>query len=516
MEENEETVTTENEERKSHFVEGLKKIGTFLNEHLLDIFCFLLGFALLAIKFKGNSIYANAGDATNTWNYITGVDRSWPYTLYKGIIVAEPYKFLYKTSLWLGLQEQTLIKAFFCVLFGYISGIGFPFIAGVFLKRKQKVIPRILVVLVLFVCFLPSRALTKLMVDLPTCAFFVATVHCAFAIYEKKKTNLFNYLLLGFFLSTCFLSSGQYTIPGLFVIAYILIRAIQSIKEERKLQEKGKLIKRLVIIAVVFLIGVVPIQVLESGFQKNVVSKYDIPDAEDWMNGSYAMRFYTQTFSTIPDYRGEAILRDYYGEEYTDALAAECKNRKHAMSFFDYLELSVKYPVDSICRWCNRFFLCFKCDGEVDSLSQNFYLLFISYTLLFCSLLAIRKNCKTLGDVLQPKTIIVFGFIMAVMPCCVTCVELRYCIQLQGLVYSVGLLYGGVGEALLNGARVIYKCFAEKSLAPLRNNELPTGFFVYCIFILLCFIHLSTIYEMAFKGQQKLLFDFNWDFLKMK
>ncbi len=120
-----------------------------------------------------------SSDAAVTWAYITQKgDFSWPYTLYKGIIVVQPYRILYRVAYWAQFQDILLVKAYFCILFGYIAGIGFPAIARLFLNKKQNLIERLIFVIGLYVFFKPTLALNNLMIDLPSCAYFVGSVHC--------------------------------------------------------------------------------------------------------------------------------------------------------------------------------------------------------------------------------------------------------------------------------------------------------------------------------------------------
>lgn len=100
---------------------------------------------------------------------------------------------------------------------------------------------------------------------------------------------------------------------------------------------------------------------------------------------------------------------------------------------------------------------------------------------------------------------------MAIMAGCATCVELRTCIQLQGLAYTVGLLDEQLWISLRNGWNDVRQCFREKSLAPMAVKKVPYVFFVYCIYIIMCLIHVAAIYEMSYIDNAEILFDFGWN-----
>lgn len=485
---------------------------SYLKKNAADIVCFIVGFVIMAIALKDKNMVAGSGDALNTWSYITKTgDYSWPYTLYKGLVAVQPYTLFYKISLFLGVGEFFFIKIYHCILFAYAAGIGFPKIASVFLKKEANIFLRILLVLLLFKMFCPTMALDQMMVDLPTLAYFVGLVHCAFMIFEKKQYNVWRFVILGLLTSINLMSSGQYTIPSIFIMIYVFSRVLPILIEKFKNHNIiGKFAKKALIVFFAFLIGVIPLKAADYSFKKNVVSKLNIPSVEFWMNRAYITRFYTQTFQNLPDYRGEAILKDYYGDAYNEELEQSIKNGEQSITFMQYLKISLKYPLDSVSRWCNRFFLCFKVDGSTDLNSQNAMSLFLSYTLLFVSLLAIKKRCKSFKDIFNPKFWVVIGFIMAVMACCVTCVEQRTCLQLQGLVYTVGLLDDTIWSGFKNCFLCIKEAVKSKSIKPISCRPVPYGFFMYCIFILMCLIHCASIYEMSYVDNATILFDYKF------
>lgn len=486
----------------------------FLKENAVDILCFLFGFVIMTVFLWDETMVRGSGDAAVTWNYITKQgDYSWPYTLYKGILAVEPYTMMYKICVALHLPPIFLVKVYHCVLFAYLAGIGLPAVVYGFLKKKQNPILRLLLVPLLFVMYRHTLALNNMMVDLPTCAFFVGSVQCAFSIFEHHKKGLWRYLLLGVLVCTNFLSSGQYTIPNLFLVLYIALKSVPVLIRNIKMKEtRTAFLKKLTWVVLAFLVGFLPLKIADIHFRNTVVADADIPSAERWMNNSYITRFYTQTFQNIPDYRGEAILKDYYGDDYSEELETSIKSRGEAISFWKYIQISLTHPLDSISRWCNRFFLSFKVDQSIDGTYQSVPTLFLSYTLLFIALTVVFRNCPTLGSLFQAKFWVVFGFIMAIMAGCATCVELRNCIQLQGLVYTVGLLDEQLWISLRNGWNDVRRCFRERSLAPIAVKKVPYTFIVYCVYILMCLIHVAAIYEMAFPGSKDILFDFSWNF----
>ena len=489
------------------------RIKKFIKDNAVDIVCFLLGFFIMAVFLKGRSMIENSMDARVTWSFITKQgDYSSPYTLYKGILAVEPYTMLYKISTALHLSSIFLVKVYHCLLFGYLAGVGFPAVAYGFLKKKQNPILRVLLVPLLFVMYSNTGVLDNLMVDLPTCAFFVGSVHCAFSLFEHHKKGIWRYVLLGVLICINFLSSGQYTIPNLFLILYIALKSVPAVIRNIKCSEtRTPYIKKLSLVILAFLLGFLPLKAADVCFRNTVVSNYDIPSIEFWMNNSYITRFYTQTFQSIPDYRGEAILKDYYGDQYSEELETRIKGRLETITFEEYMRISLTHPVDSFSRWCNRFFLSFKVDQSTDSYYQSIPSLFLSYTLLFIALTVVYRNCHTFGTLFQAKFWVVIGFIMAIMAGCATCVELRNCIQLQGLAYTVGLLDEQLWISLRNGWNDVRQCFREKSLAPIAVKKVPYVFFVYVIYIIMCLIHVAAIYEMSYVDNAEILFDFGWN-----
>jgi hypothetical protein len=480
-----------------------------LKKHRKNILLFLLAFVIMAIYLKTfDSMAAISGDAASIWqtikSYYSG--KMLPsYVMYKGFLSVFPYVWLYQLSLFFHVGDFFFVKLYHCLLFAYIVAIGFPCFVSRLLHKNVEVWKRITIIFLLFFLWKFNIAFSQIMVDLPSLTCFLLLVNSVIHLAEKGlQANKIYFIYTGllFGLNLCF--SGQYTLATICVFAYVLIKLFPV----RMLRDKAMRLTT-VLALLCLIIGIVPPKAYNTYFEKTVVQPFRdqgvwLPTSQQWAEYVFLNKMFNEKSSTgaaIPDHRGDAILQDYYGEEYKEVVSS-IQTGGGSITFFEYLKISMTHPVDSLSRWFNRLFLSLSLDNGRQSISS----LFLAYTALFTVLLIIKKKCKTVKEFFSPTFVLISAFVCAVLPICATFVELRYCMVLQGLIIVAAVFDDTIWDGIKSFWDCIKKGIAHHPFIGISEKRFPYTFALYCIFLLICFIHYAAIYENVSSIPSQILF----------
>lgn len=484
-------------------MEKLKNTG--VKEQVLNIFkkhwLFLIAFALMAVYLKMSGPMNNwSGDAASIWTTIKSYHSDnvvSSYVLYKGFASVYPYVWFYDLSLWLGVGEFFFVKLYHCFLFAYIATIGFPYLMSKLLKIQPKTWRKCILLVILFVLWQPNQAFTQIMVDLPSLAYFLLAINSALKISDSKGKKRFGrYLYTGLLigLNTCI--SGQYSVASLCVILFILIKTVPL----HVLKEKAKRIGALACIIVMFF-SMGAVRLCNTQFEKNVVDPLRaqgewIPTGDTWLKIGFTRLLGVQRSglgTQLPDNRGLAIVSDVYGEENYEQIHQDMVDGKVPLTMGEYFKLAAKYPMDFVTRYANRVFLALSPDGG----ALHFIPLFIAYSALFLAFLSIMKRCKSVKQFFSPNLLIILSFVFAIAALVVLNIEIRCLMQLQGLVLAAAILDDTLWDGLKGFGAQVRECWRKKSLRILGDKKFPYAFFIYCIFMVFCFMHIASIYEIT-------------------
>ena len=344
-----------------------------------------------------------------------------------------------------------------------------------------KLYRRCLCSLIMWYLWYYSLAFTELMIDLPCLMYYVFLINAALKIYRGGARPV-SYLWIGFLSGLCMTASGQYSLPAVCILVFVLWATVRRILQKA-------LWMKLVVYLLPLVVCLCSVLLFNKNFENTVVEPLReegewIPTDNDWLE-SGLVRFKDSYRTggnavTIPSYRIRAILGDYYGE-------AEAEITR--MTVEEYISLFFTYPADFVVSYLNSFFLILSPDGG----ELNFWPLFIFYTLLYLSLYIGLKKCNTWRKLFSPLFWIGFSFLWAIVPMIVMNIEARNCLQIQGLVIALALCDDTVWKNLGTVWEGLKEVVRKKGKLSCRISY-PVIF--YMIFIIMCFVHISTLYEM--------------------
>ena len=480
--------------------------------------CFLFAFLLHFISIYNINI-APPSDAENTWKMIKSFYSGDIYPapqLYKGLHAVFPYVWLYHLSIRFGLNEFFFVKAYLAALFAFASAICLPYVISTFLKKRVGLIPRVIWILIAWWIWSPYGVFIALWVDLPNFAYLSIAAAASLMLVNMKsfsdKKKVFAYsLLAGLTIGLASGGSGQYMLTAFLLPVFIAIRLFRS-KFDFVILKKSIFAPLICIIVVI--IGIMPFKLYDYHFEKTIVQPFR--DQGYWIPkgiGAALIRDMTMTtyvrgVPQLPDNRGEAILRAIYGHDAVN----KSKDYYNENGYFpgsngngvqqgwqntfktspaEYVKLVLKYPLDFIARWGQRFFLGIDMDNGTSSVSR----LFVGFTLLYFTLYSIIKRCKTVKSIVCPNTLIVAAFVVVALIPCLAHMEKRYAISLQALIICVGLFDDTIKNIVLSVIDKIEQCVKAKSLGPVWNGKISYPAVIYVVFMVVCFMHHASIYE---------------------
>lgn len=470
------------------------------------LFCAVTGMLFLWMLSRKDMI-STSGDATDIWQTITtyySKDRYYSYVLYKGFAAVYPYVWLYRLAVLFGLNDFFFIMLYYAILFSYLAVYGIPALVKALVKQDPALWQRILLIAVLFFLWRSTKALDSLMVDLPSCAYFVLATNGAMRLrtqigWKKILGSLYTGLMCGLGGNI----SGQYSVAAFCIIIYA---SLQFLPHRCKETLKKKWAPAMAVVLI--LVGSFVAKGANMIFDATVIQPYCaqgnyMATGNDWMQrGLIFMIDKNRIFSgnVLEDPRGMAVLEDYYGAETAHEKMQLAAQGGYAWTIKDYLKVVLQYPQEFLPRYVDRFFICLSTDLVRNSLTG----LCMGYSMLYLALFTAVKGIKKVKDFFVGELWIILGFIASVIPSLVLTVEMRYALSLQALVFGVALL----GPALPRFAKMIAVGFAEclkgKSLRPLSEKQFPWGFLLWGVFVVCCLAHIGTIYAQSSLGTNML------------
>jgi len=456
---------------------------------------FFTAFILMAVYLKQSGPMNNvSGDAASIWETIKSIPSGNivpSYVLYKGFASVYPYVWFYQLSGFFGVGEFFFVKLFHSALFAYVSAIGFPYIAERLLHIKTPKWRSAIFILLVFWLWEPNCAFSQLMVDLPSLTYFILLVNSTLKIADcdNKKTFLryvYTGLLIG--LNTCL--SGQYSAAAVCVFIYIIIKMFPKNVFSKKSQ-----IVRTILLVFLVIAGIIVMRSCNHYFEVTVTDSLRaagawIPKGEVWLSIGF-MRLLGLYNTMIPDYRGLSIVKDLYKDQY-ELVYQSMIGGSFPLTIGQYFNLVFQYPIDFLMRYINRFFLALSPDGG----SLNVLRLFPAYTSLYLVFISVKTRCKTIKQFFSPEILLILGFICSLAAVILLSVEQRYAMQIQGLIFVVAISDDTLWHGLNKFKSWICQCFKEKSIRSLSQKPFPYVFCFYLLFILFCFAHIASMYEL--------------------
>lgn len=467
---------------------------------------FLISFLIMGIYiFSVPSMVDRSGDANDIMQTIRtwGSEEVYPsYVLYKGVFSVYPYIWLYRLALLLGLNEFFFIRIYHCFLFSSVTALAFPYIYNKLFNEKTYNYRIIIFSLICFWLWEPNMSLSQLMVDLPSLAVFVFLICVALKIKNVEKHKLLFMILAGLLAGIIMGISGQYTLAALAVAIYIIYHIFRN---------KSKLGNKLLYI-IVFFVGIGLVNIINIYFEKTIVDVMRnnggwIPDGSSWLAIGYTRfaSYYRVTGATIMGSRKYSAFLDYFrSNSMLEAVEALTVGNPYVLTISQYLKVFFDYPFDFLLSFFNTLFLAISADGG----HFAFLPLFVSYTLLFISLCVLVKHNKNIKDYFRSEIWIVLSFILAAVIVVLFALEMRYVMQLQGLIFAVAILDNFIWNKFKSLYIVLKQMGVKKVCIYALTNANTIKFVGYFLFIIICFAYMGTLYEIGDLSGSSLLLKF--------
>lgn len=469
---------------------------------IINCFPFILAFGLMVrLLYNTKTMCDVSGDAAEMWKVISsyGLGEIYgSYVLYKGLITVYPWVWLRNGAVFFGLNEWLFVKLFYVLCFSYISAIGLPKIIEKITCDESKWWKNMILVIACYYFWVDVGVLNQLVIDLPCMTFFVLLVNMALDYNKERKGIVFS-AVLGLLIGLNLSASGQYTLPCLFVLVFLLIIFVQRIGERSNIKKDFVCLGTTTMLASI-------IKYSNVYFLKHVVGNLRedgawIPSAADWLSIGFTrfdkmLRQLTGINGIdIISNRNGALLEKLVGNEYYISNYEHIISGGYPITTLDYFKWIMKYPLDFLSLYVDKFILGMTMDGG----RLAFVPVFISYTMFFLSLALIYKKCKAIKDIFNRKIWVIFAFVGAVIPSIALVIESRVWIQLQGLVMAAAIcsncFWEGI-QSVYNNLKTMNKnCFEKK---------INYTILIYIIFMLMAIAHIASLYSASIEGTEVL------------
>lgn len=468
-------------------------------------------FALISVAYMlwlldTGSMTSSSGDAADCWHSITtwySSERYGSYTLYKGFAAVYPYVWLYQLAVAVHINEFFFCMLYYACLFAYITSIGLPLIAEYLTGWIPRLWQRITTAAFFFVIWKRTYALSELMVDLPSAAYFVMAVVCALTISKVQgKKRLLYVLFSGLLTSLCANISGQYAVSAVFLLA-LSVAQIWSASRDDKNRAK----RRIAQIAVLFF-AAAAVKMLNMLFMARVVVPLTeagawIPTGDAWLCRGLLYFIDKNRYlygTTLLNPRGFAILQDICGSEETARALIESASAGNASwTVLDYMNMVLHYPVDAVVQALDKFFLSF----SIDMHRQSVAFLVTGYSLFYIAVWNAVRRIRRWRDLLSPKTLVILAALCSLIPTMVMTLEMRVASGAQSVIFGTALLCGSIPQGLESAA---YRM--SRGRIGLQQESPPAGVYLaWFVFVLLCMMHMGTLYAQSDMGTEML---FKW------
>jgi hypothetical protein len=453
---------------------------------IASIFAFLLFGA--NIFSSEVSLVDKSGDAYSIWMTIVSLHSEKiesSYVLYKGFLSVYPFVYLYKLSLFMGLEKFIFIKIYFATLFSITSGLLIPYVVSNILNIKISVVKNLVFVLLLFYSVQFTLIFHALMVDLPSWAFFTAAI----AVIIKYTKNFNNYYLFigGVCIGLGLCSSGQYSLSSYILIAYCLFIVIKNSNKKKA---------RLLFSLLILFSSVVTPKLWDLNFHRSVVKPLKIsgewiPTSEEWLHSGIKRLLPRYRFDDTNN-RGMALLKSTEGANF-DVEYQKIKNGGGSYSTNEYIKILSLYPLDFVVMWITKIFISISFDGGYPSVLH----LLISYTATFFCLYLLYLNVKTIKDLLIWKTVILLSIFSTAIGSMVLIVEMRHVVTLFSFIIAFAVFQNEINLTTLLSNKIAFLKM---------KTQISYLFVAYILFIAFCFCFYGSLQELYGPYPEKILF----------
>lgn len=479
-----------------NFFSKSKKRNWWSENNTIWLFCTVVILMQIWLLEKGSMIN-ESGDAADIWKTITTyytVDRYPSYVLYKGFAAIYPYVWLYHLALRFHLNDFFFIMCYHAVLFGYIICWGVPSLVEALTEYKTRFWQKLVLMVTLFWFWERYRVFNQLMVDLPSCAFFLMSIQCA-AIIEQY-VGWKRYLIIictGLLCGLCANISGQYSISALCIMVFSASKVWKSALQTNIFKRIRSILPDMMLLVIaMFAVKegkiVFNIMVVEP-LASNGAS---IPSGEAWMRRAlfYMLNIGRQLYGyTLKDLRGDALVTSLYGVENGAQLMEIASYGGYGWSIGDYFQAFFKHPVDFLILCLNRLVITMSDDCGNCSLRS----LIPSYTMIYLAILSAIKNVAKIRDFFSAKLWLVLGALASIIPTMVMTVEIRVTLSFQALCFGMALagpILPQLWTTILMGIR---QCWSGKSLRTLREKRFPWEIIGWGAFCFICLGYFGAI-----------------------
>lgn len=472
-------------------------------------FLFIAASLLCLFPMMMNGTMINkSGDAEDIWKTITTLNSDEPYisyVLYKGVFSVYPYVWLYQLASSLGVNEFLFVMLYHSSLFAYVTVIAIPAIIEHLTGRKAAIWQRILFIGLSYELWKGSHALTQLMVDLPSCAFFFASLHCAVRIpTTESKRSLGLLTLSSCFGGMCATISGQYSIAAVCALIFAFLKFRSSILNSRR----RRWIKYFVALGIL-VSGTVLFSLVNATFWKKVVLLAAVQGAAIAPGTAWMQRalIYMMDVGRYLDYkiilpRGSAIVDAIYGEQAKEIMA-QAEAGVFSWTVTDYIRAVLQYPIDFLVNWFDRCFIGISVDSQYQC---SVGALTLSYSLVFAAVRTAVKSVKTVKDFFSQKLWIVLAALTSIIPSLVMAIEMRHMLSFQGIVWGTALLSGFLPDCIAS-VRLLFHDVRHGGFHQLANRRFPWSVVIWIVFVLMCLAHIGSLYTHV-SPEMSILFKF--------
>lgn len=460
-------------------------------------FLFLAAFSYLLVKlWVLGSMVTISNDAASIWQtirsfYTENIAPS--YLLYKGFASVYPYVWLYQLALIFGVNEFFFVMAYHALLFAYITVIGVPALVKELTGYETWLWQKVALIIVFYWYWNRWYALSQLVVDLPSCAFFLLSIQCAAGISRSSGYRQYGLAAAtGLLCGLCANISGQYSVAALCVMIFAAVKLWngQPLFFGRK-KPAGFLVS-----AGLLFVAMASVKFLNNQFYATVVQPlldagHNIAPAKSWMErGMIYMLDIGRLFygPQLYDDRGHQIIMSLYGVEEGTRLLQLAEAGRYGWRIPDYFRAFFQHPIDFLVIYLNRLIVMISDDCGNSSLRS----LLPGYTMIYLSFLTGIRHIKGLRDFFCLKLWLVLAVFATVIPLFVLTVEPRYTLSLQALLFGVALA-GPIVPRIIGSTAKTIRQLQEEKISCLLDKPFPWALLGWVVFCAGCLAYFGAI-----------------------
>jgi hypothetical protein len=439
-------------------------------------------------------LLGGSGDAVSIWETITTFHSEHvvsSYVLYKGFLSVHPYVWLYERASALGLEPFLFIKIYHILLFSLSTAVGVPYIAAKLLDSEITALKSVVVVALVFYLLLPSFIFECLMVDLPSSAFFVATMASTLALSSARPERRSVYsFLTGSAIGLTLCASGQYSLAGGALILY----SVATMLFPRDDGPTQSAMNRIFCVGLI-VIGVTLPKAYDKYFHATVVQP--MRDRGDWLptGGAWvksgltrSMGRYKLSYPHLSN-RGMAVVKSAEGRGPSRVKIVEANGQYYTTR--EYVRILRRHFFDFVVMWATKLFILVSFDGN----DARIPYLFVSYSLLFVCLWMFFSKQRYFRDFLTRECLFTLSILSTVAVPVFLMTEPRLATSLESFIVG-SAVYGFKGLSVDTMQRV------HGRLRLVRPNTIV----IYLVFVLTCFALYGAILEIPGSDPYRMLF----------